>query len=481
MTKNTPSTAIFFANSDLDEQSAKKLVQNGLSGTDYGEFYHEITASEDLTKDNGRYIDVSCGDGSAGFGFRAGQDERVGYAYSNVFNKQSLKETISQSRQVLTGASGTHHMTPSKQSNPPMHPSGNPLAGFDLAQKIQKIDEIEAYTMSLDPNIKNVTVSYASRLKNVHIITADGQSLTEERPITTLSIALQLAGTNNRIETGHAAIGGRVHCKDVFNQAAYQQAAHDALALAKQLLIAKEAPAGVMDIVLNQGWPAVILHEAVGHGLEGDFNRRDISVYSGKLGQQIANPAVTIVDQGDLPGERGSLRFDDEGTPTQENVLVEKGVLKGYMQDRQNAHLMSVQATGNGRRESYEYTPMPRMTNTYFREGEYTQDEMIASIKDGLYIANMSGGQVNITSGQFNMVATLAYRIRNGKLAEPVKGATLIGDGESVIKSINMVGNDLKLEKTAGMCGKNGQSVPVGIGQPSVRVANMTIGGTGKK
>jgi TldD protein len=231
---------------------------------------------------------------------------------------------------------------------------------------------------------------------------------------------------------------------------------------------------------LKNGWPGVLLHEAVGHGLEGDFNRKSISVYSGKLGQQIANAEVTVIDRGDVKGERGSISFDDEGTRTQENVLIEKGVLKGYMQDRQNAQLMGVDPTGNGRRESYAHAPMPRMTNTYFANGPHKPEDIIKSVKDGLYITEMGGGQVDITSGKFNMNATLAYRIRDGKLCEPVKGATLVGDGLTVIKSITMVGNDLQIEKAAGTCGKNGQGVPAGCGQPTIRVAGMTVGGTKK-
>ena len=235
-----------------------------------------------------------------------------------------------------------------------------------------------------------------------------------------------------------------------------------------------------MDVVLNHGCPAVLLHEAVGRGLEGDFNRRAISVYSGKVGEKIANESVTVIDQGNLPGERGSIHFDDEGTPTQKNVLIENGILKGYMQDRQNAQLMGAAATGNGRRQSYQHLPMPRMTNTYFAPGPHDPADIIKSVKDGLFISDMGGGQIDITSGKFNMEATLAYRIRDGKICEPVKGATLVGDGLSVIQSITMVGNDLEIEKAAGACGKNGQSVIVSCGQPTVRVSNMTVGGTKK-
>jgi TldD protein len=295
-----------------------------------------------------------------------------------------------------------------------------------------------------------------------------------------LSISIALKGDDGKIEVGSSMVGGRATCTDVFNEAAYKQAAQEALDLAKILLVAEDAPAGEMDVVLNHGWPAVLLHEAVGHGLEGDFNRRGISVYSGQVGQQIASKEVTVYDSGNMPGERGSIHFDDEGTPSQENKLIDKGVLKGYMQDRQNALLMGVAPTGNGRRQSYAHEPMPRMTNTYFGAGDHTPEEIIKSVKDGLYCDKMGGGQVDITSGKFNMNVTLAYRIKDGKVRydQPVKGAALVGKGHELIQNITMVGNDLELEKTAGVCGKDGQSVIVSCGQPTIK-ARMIVGGSG--
>lgn len=479
MAGNTKSLDKFYENSDLTPQEAVKQVQKGLSGTDYGEFYQELTASESITKDKGIYVGISSGNSTSGFGFRAGQGERTGYAYSDIFNEQSLKSAISQARQVLKGHSGTQNMSfgVTKQK---FYPAGSPFGNKDLAAKIQKIDEIEAYAMSLDPNIVNVTLSYSAGKKDVHIITADGQDLLDERPVTSLSIGITFKNDDGKTHVGHALAGGRVHYKDVFNEAVYQAAAQKALEQARKLSIAKPAPAGVMDVVLSAGWPAVLLHEAVGHGLEGDFNRRGISVYSGKIGQKVAADGVTIIDQGNLPGERGSIHFDDEGTLPQKNVLVENGVLKGYMQDRQNAALMNDGLTGNGRRQSYVHMPMPRMTNTFFAAGQYEPGEIIASVKDGLYISDMGGGQVDITSGKFNMKATLAYRIKDGKLGELVTGATLISYGHELIASMSMIGNDLKLEKSAGSCGKEGQNVTVSCGQPTIRVNGMTIGGAGK-
>jgi TldD protein len=478
--KNVSPTDKFFKNSDLTLEKAKEIVQAGLQGADYGEFYQEITETESLVKDKGEYTNISVGNSKSGFGFRVGQEERVGYSFSDLFNEKALKGAISQAREVLKP--GVVPVQPPAFGQVPqqLYPSQNPMQSMSLEEKIAKLNEIEAYVKSLSPNITNVTLGYSAASKSVHIITADGQSLVDNRPIASLNVQVTVTDKDGKSETGYALLGGRVDCKEVFNEAAYQEAAQKALKQAEELLIAEEAPAGVMDVVLSPGWAAVILHEAVGHGLEGDFNRRDISVYSGKIGQKVAAPEVTVVDQGDMPGERGSLHFDDEGTPTKENVLIENGILKGYMQDRQNAQLMKMALTGNGRRESYAHVPMPRMTNTYFRNGTHDPADIIKSVKDGLYIADMGGGQVDITSGKFNMNATLAYRIRNGKLCEPVKGVTLVGDGLTVIQSITMVGNDLKIEKSAGACGKNGQSVTVSCGQPTIRVANMTIGGSKK-
>jgi TldD protein len=480
MPKDISQTNKFFKNSDLTLEKAKEIVQAGLQGADYGEFYQEITETESLVKDKGEYTNISVGNSKSGFGFRVGQEERVGYSFSDLFNEKALKGAISQAREVLKP--GVVPVQPPAFGQVPqqLYPSQNPMLSMSLEEKIAKLNEIEAYVKSLSPSITNVTLGYSAASKSVHIITADGQSLVDNRPMASLNVQVTVTDKDGKSETGYALLGGRVDCKDVFNEAAYQEAAQKALKQAQELLIAEEAPAGVMDVVLSPGWAAVILHEAVGHGLEGDFNRRDISVYSGKIGQKVAAAEVTVVDQGDMPGERGSLHFDDEGTPTKENVLIENGILKAYMQDRQNAQLMKTALTGNGRRESYAHVPMPRMTNTYFRNGTHDPADIIKSVKDGLYIADMGGGQVDITSGKFNMNATLAYRIRNGKLCEPVKGVTLVGDGLTVIQSITMVGNDLKIEKSAGACGKNGQSVTVSCGQPTIRVANMTIGGSKK-
>ncbi len=481
MTDTSSQTSPFFQNTDLTLERAREIVTEGLKGADYGELYQEITVREALAKDNGEYVAISLGNQSSGFGFRVGQENRVGYSFSDIFNEQALTDAVKQSRQILRTATDSAPLqAPFGRVDEELYTDQNVVENIPLDEKIAKIDAIEAYARSLDPRISNVGVTYQSRSKDVHIITSDGQSLVDHRPLVSLNIEITLTDENGNTEVGYAILGGQTDSKDVFEESAYQAAAQKALKLASTLLIAEEAPAGVMDVVLNHGWPAVLLHEAVGHGLEGDFNRRAISVYSGKVGEKIANESVTVIDQGNLPGERGSIHFDDEGTPTQKNVLIENGILKGYMQDRQNAQLMGAAATGNGRRQSYQHLPMPRMTNTYFAPGPHDPADIIKSVKDGLFISDMGGGQIDITSGKFNMEATLAYRIRDGKICEPVKGATLVGDGLSVIQSITMVGNDLEIEKAAGACGKNGQSVIVSCGQPTVRVSNMTVGGTKK-
>lgn len=480
MSKPANDVSRFFEKSDLTPEKVSQMIKDGLVGTDFGELYQEIVASESIVMDKGQ-LKLSVGNLSSGFSFRAGQEDRVGFSYGEEFNESVLKGAIAASRKVLDGTQGKQHFE-SKRVPQLLFPSENPLETMDVLQKINKIQEIEAYARSLDDKIQNVTVQYVARHQAVHVMTSEGESMVDDRPIITLVISIAREGKDGQIQVGKAMLGGRMLTKELLTSNDYQQAAKDALEQAKILLIAENAPSGQMDVVLSAGWPGVLLHEAVGHGLEGDFNRENQSVYSGKVGDKVATDQVTIVDQGDMPGGyRGSLHFDDEGTKTQRNVLVENGVLMGYMQDRKNARLMGVAPTGNGRRESYAHAPMPRMTNTYFENGEHDPADIISSVKDGLYIDAMGGGQVDIVAGTFNMNATLAYRIRDGKICEPLKGATLVGDGLSIIQTIDMVGNDLEIEKSAGMCGKNGQSIPAGIGQPTVRVRGMTVGGSGPK
>ncbi|MAQ70774.1 MAG: metalloprotease TldD [Alphaproteobacteria bacterium] len=338
------------------------------------------------------------------------------------------------------------------------------------------MDEIESAILASDPSVTNAKVNYSSSSKDVLIITADGTILTDERPMSQLSVEAAVKGEDGNTYDHYASIGGRVCPDDVLDENNFTPLIKDTVEIAKLLSIAEPAPAGEHDLVLMNGWPAVILHEAVGHGLESDHTRDGTSVYSGKIGEQVAAKGVTIVDQGDMPGERGGLPFDDEGIPTQRNVLVEDGILKMYMEDRKNAMLSGAKPTGNGRRESYKHAPMPRMTNTYFENGNHTPEEILGSLEKGIFVEHMSGGNVDTTSGKFRMKVTFGWLVENGKKVKPIKGATIIGDGLTCIQNIAMVGNDLSLARSSGACGKQGQSVPVGIGQPTIRVNKMTVG-----
>lgn len=469
-------SAQFYANTDLTPEQTAKLVKEGLRDADYGEFYQELRTVEAISIDKGLFTVSS--NFSSGFGFRYGQEQRVGYTHSAVFNKNALTDAISRSRQVRNGAAGTQKLEGYGKGPVQLYPKDVGIGGMTLEQKIQRISEIEAYVKSQDPRIDNVSVSYAARKSDVHIITADGKPLKDERPRLGLFIGVTLK-QNDKREQSTGMHGGPITLEELFDQTHVARITKSAIEKASLLLKAEEAPAGTMDIVLSPGWSGIILHEAVGHGLEGDFNRRDISVYSGKIGQRVASKGVTIIDQGNIVGSRGAIHFDDEGMPGQKNILVENGILVKYMQDRQNALLMGVEPTGNGRRENYTYTPMPRMTNTYFANGEYTPDEITASVNKGIYVDSFSNGQVDITSGEFNMNAELCYPIENGKVLfdRPFKGATLMGEGHKVIKAISMIGNNLEIPREAGMCGKDSQTVPVGVGQPTIKVRKVKVGG----
>ena len=486
MSKETSPADIFFKGSDLTLASTTDIVKDGLKGASYGEFYQEIVEHEAISKDKGAYTNISIGNSSAGFGFRVGQKERVGYNYSDVFNKASLLQAIRNVRENLVDEP-TPAPKPSGRIDHELYTAQNPIASMTVQEKIEKLDEIDTYARNLDAgqNIKiaNVSLGYNAESLALHIITSDGQSLVDHRPTSVLQINVTVKDElTGKVETGLSVTGGRIDTTELFNEISYKKAVDSALHQAKELLKAEEAPAGIMNVVLAPGWSAVILHEAVGHGLEADFGRKGTSVYSGKVGIKIATDEVTVIERGDLPGERGSFPFDDEGTPPRHNVLIEKGVLKGYINDRQNAELMGVELTGNGRREDFTHAPLPRMTNTYFANGSHDPDDIVKAAGTGIYIKDMSGGQVDTASGKFNMNATLSYIIEDGKICwdRPVKGATLVGDGLTVIQSIQMVGNDLHIEKSRGMCGKGGQSVPVGAGQPTVFVSNMTVGGSRK-
>ena len=366
---------------------------------------------------------------------------------------------------------------PPQRTNRHLYGEENPILAPSFEAKAKLLTEIDAYLRGRDPRVRQVTASLASSWQHVEIVRADGQAVRDVRPLVRMNVAV-VVGDGDRQETGSYGMGGRKSFGDFLAEDSWHLAADEALRQALVNLAAVPAPAGTFDIVLASGWPGVMLHEAVGHGLEGDFNRKKTSAFAGLMGQQVAAKGVTVVDDGTIPERRGSLTIDDEGTPTNRTVLIEDGMLVGYMQDRQNARLMGMSATGNGRRESYAHQPMPRMTNTYMTAGDRTPEEIIASVKHGIYAVSFGGGQVDITSGKFVFGCTEAYMIEGGKVTQPIKGAMLIGNGPDAMHRVSMVGNDMKLDTGIGMCGKAGQGVPVGVGQPHLRMNQITVGGT---
>jgi TldD protein len=436
----------------------------------------EYRQSEMLMFDNGRLKQATY-DTSQGFGLRAVKDEAVGYAHSSDLSETAIARAAEAVRAVKGGHSGRYAEAPAR-TNRRLYGDDNPLAAPAFEDKVRLLETIDAYARARDPKVRQVTASVAASWQVVEILRDDGEVYRDVRPLVRINISV-VAGDGTRQESGSHGYGGRESLARFIAADAWQGAVDDAVRQALVNLEAVPAPAGEMDVVLGPGWPGVMLHEAVGHGLEGDFNRKKTSAFAGLLGQKVAAAGVTVVDDGTLAQRRGSLSIDDEGTPTNHTVLIEDGILKGYMQDRQNARLMGMRATGNGRRESHAHVPMPRMTNTYMLAGHHEPGEIIASVKNGLYAVNFGGGQVDITSGKYVFQCTEAYRIEDGKVGAPVKGAMLIGNGPTDLHRISMIGNDLALDAGIGTCGKNGQGVPVGVGQPTLRMDKITVGGTG--
>lgn len=413
-----------------------------------------------------------------GVGVRAMSGEKTGFAYSDDIVLSALEQAAGAARSIAKqsgeGKIKIHgHAGPGHQLYLPV----DPLTTLSEKDKLELLRQIDAEARRLDPRIIQVNVGLIGAQDIVLIVSSDGQLIADVRPLVRLNVSV-IAEHKGQREHGFAGGGGRVGYKYFVEEDRGLEYARDAVRQAVLAFDAVPAPAGAMPVVLGPGWPGVLLHEAVGHGLEGDFNRKGSSAFSGRLGERVASPGCTVVDDGTLPNRRGSLNVDDEGTPTQRTVLIEKGILKGYMQDKLNARLMGVAATGNGRRESYSHLPMPRMTNTYMLPGPYDPNEIISTVKKGLYAVNFAGGQVDITSGKFVFSACEAYLIEEGKITKPVKGATLIGNGPDVLTKVSMIGNDLKLDSGIGVCGKDGQSVPVGVGQPTVKIDTLTVGGT---
>src|SRR5579862_5268810 len=460
----------------LDRPRLAKIISRGLDGADDGELFLEYRQAEVLTFDNGRLKQATY-DTSQGFGLRAVKDEAVGYAHASDVSETAIERAADAVRAVKGGYSGRYAAAPSR-TNAKLYGDESPLGSPTFEAKARLLETIDAYARAKDPRVRQVTASLAATWQAVEILRADGETYRDVRPLVRVNVSV-VVGEGDRQETGSAGYGGREGYERFLVTDAWQGVADDAIRQALVNLSSIPAPAGEMDVVLGPGWPGVMLHEAVGHGLEGDFNRKKTSAFAGLMGQQVAAKGVTVVDDGTIASRRGSLSIDDEGTPTNRTVLIEDGILVGYMQDRQNARLMNMKPTGNGRRESFAHVPMPRMTNTYMLAGDREPGEIIASVKNGIYAVNFGGGQVDITSGKYVFQVTEAYRIEDGKLGAPLKGAMLIGNGPTDLKRITMVGNDLKLDTGVGTCGKNGQGVPVGVGQPTLRLDRITVGGTG--
>jgi TldD protein len=461
--------------SGLDRSRVSQLIKRGLDGADDGELFLEYRQSEALMFDNGRLKQATY-DTAQGFGLRAVKDEAVGYAHASDLSEAAIARAADAVRAVKGGHSGTYAEAPGR-TNRKLYSDDNPLGEPAFEAKVKLLEEIDAYARAKNPRVRQVTASVAATWQVVEILRGDGESYRDVRPLVRLNVSV-VAGEGDRQETGSHGFGGREGYARFISPDAWRGAVDEAVRQATLNLTAVAAPAGEMDVVLGSGWPGVMLHEAVGHGLEGDFNRKKTSAFAGLMGKQVAAKGVTVVDDGTMQQRRGSLSIDDEGTPTNRTVLIEDGILVGYMQDRQNARLMGMKPTGNGRRESHAHVPMPRMTNTTMLAGKHDPAEILASVKNGLYAVNFGGGQVDITSGKYVFQCTEAYKIENGKVTAPVTGAMLIGNGPTDLHRISMIGNDLELDAGIGTCGKNGQGVPVGVGQPSLRMDKITVGGT---
>lgn len=458
----------------LDPDAAKRLTAEALARTDDGELYLQYTANESFVFDDGRLkaADYST---NGGFGLRGVTGEMTGFAHSNEISEAAIRRAAD-TLALLDPANAVAAPAP-QHTNRHLYTDGNPLELVPFAQKVALCQKIDALARAKDPRVAQVSAVLAGSWSVVEIVRADGFLATDIRPMVRLNVAI-VVEQNGRRESGSFGIGGRYLYGTLFEDATAERAVDKALAQALVNLESVDAPAGEMTVLVGPGWPGVLLHEAVGHGLEGDFNRKGTSAFSGRIGERVAAPGVTVVDDGSIIDRRGSLSIDDEGTPTQENILIEDGILKMYMQDRLNARLMGVAATGNGRRENYAHAPMPRMTNTFMRGGNDDPAELLSRVKKGIYAVSFGGGQVDIVSGKFVFSCTEAYAIENGKLGAPIKGATLIGDGPTALTKVKGIGNDMALDEGIGICGKGGQSVPAGVGQPTLLLEGLTVGGT---
>ncbi|NRB04911.1 MAG: metalloprotease TldD [Rhodobacteraceae bacterium] len=459
----------------LERDTALRILKTATDGADDGELFLERARSEALVFDDGRLKNASY-DASEGFGLRAVKGEVTGYAHSTELTEAAMMRAADTARLAVGDGGGTWADAPSG-TNTRLYSDADPIAGQSFPVKVETLREIDAFLRDLDSRVVQVSATVAAGLQEVEIVRPDGAAFKDVRPMSRLGISVIVEHAGRR-ESGSASAGGRIPLDGLIERSMWESKAREALRIALVNLDSIPAPAGVMDVVLGPGWPGILLHEAVGHGLEGDFNRKGSSAFAGLMGQEVAAKGVTILDDGTIPDRRGSISVDDEGTASGKNTLIEDGVLVGYMQDRQNARLMGVAPTGNGRRQSYAHAPMPRMTNTYMLGGSDDPGDIVADLKDGIYAVGFGGGQVDITNGKFVFSCTEAYRVENGKVGAPVKGATLIGDGATALKQIRAIGNDMALDPGIGNCGKAGQWVPVGVGQPTLMIGGLTVGGS---
>ena len=473
--ENQSTEKLFFSNSDLNDSKIDKIVSDSLLNADDGELYLEFCESESFVYDDQRLKSASF-DVSKGFGLRAISNESTGYAHSSDIDESSLKKASNTVNFVTKGNKGSFNSS-FNRTNKKLYHEVNPINSSLFAEKVETLKKIDEYARKQNPNVKQVSAALNGEWQVVRIYRPGGILVEDIRPLVRLYISVVLE-KNGRLENGSRGSGGRINYETFLNDSHWQSQVDGAIKQAEINLESVDAPAGEMDVVLGPGYPGILLHEAIGHGLEGDFNRKKTSAFSNLMGEKIADENVTVVDDGTIDSRRGSLSIDDEGTPTNCTTLIENGILTGYMQDRLNSRLMGVNPTGNGRRESYAHAPMPRMTNTYMLSGNKSPEEIIKSVKNGLYAVDFGGGQVDITNGKFVFTCTEAYKIKDGKVDQPVKGATLIGSGPEVLQRVKLVGNDSKMDTGTGTCGKDGQSVPVGVGQPTMLVNNLTVGGT---
>ncbi|MCP4329018.1 MAG: metalloprotease TldD [Alphaproteobacteria bacterium] len=471
----TATDALFFERTDLDPDRVERIVDDALTGCDDGELFLEYCQSESLVFDDGKLKSAGF-DTSQGFGLRAVDGEAIGYAHASELSEAAIRRAADTVRAVRSGRSGAM-AAPPPGTNQTLYIDANPLEGVPFEDKVKLLADIDRHLRDRDQRVRQVSVSLSGQWQAVRILRADGAGVGDIRPLVRLNVTV-IAENDGRMESGSHGAGGRALYDEWLQPENWREQADEALRRALVNLESVAAPAGEMPVVLGPGWPGILLHEAIGHGLEGDFNRKKTSAFAGLLGERIASPGVTVVDDGTLADRRGSLTVDDEGTPTQNTTLIEDGILVGFMQDRQNARLMGMAPTGNGRRESHAHHPMPRMTNTYMLAGNHAPDEIIGAVDRGLYAVNFGGGSVDITSGKFVFSAAEAYLIEDGRIGAPVKGATLVGNGPDALTKISMVGNDMALDPGVGTCGKDGQGVPVGVGQPTLLLDAMTVGGT---